>query len=103
MFRQTVDLLNNVWLTGLVALVLIILLLLLLPVFRLSAWLATLIGRGWAGGPRRHPARRHSAWCRRGAGHFGRAGAKLVRSRPKTIALLIERDGSKIFVPVQLG
>jgi serine protease Do len=27
----------------------------------------------------------------------------VVRERPKTVALLIERDGQKIFVPVQLG
>jgi lactate permease len=44
MFTQVVDPLNNVWLTGLVALVPVVLLLLLLAVFRVSAWLATLIG-----------------------------------------------------------
>jgi serine protease Do len=27
----------------------------------------------------------------------------VVRDHPKTVALLIERDGQKIFVPVQLG
>jgi lactate permease len=44
MFTQIVDPLNSIWLTGLVALVPVILLLLLLAVFRVSAWLATLIG-----------------------------------------------------------
>ncbi len=44
MFTQIVDPLQSVFLTGLVALVPVVLLLLLLAVFRLSAWLATLIG-----------------------------------------------------------
>ncbi len=44
MFSQIVDPMHNVWLTGVVALVPVVLLLLLLAVFRVSAWLATLIG-----------------------------------------------------------
>ncbi|HEX8989807.1 MAG TPA: L-lactate permease [Rhodocyclaceae bacterium] len=44
MFNQIVDPLHSLWLTGLVALIPVILLLLLLAVFRVSAWLATLIG-----------------------------------------------------------
>jgi len=44
MFTQVLDPLHNLVLTGLVALVPVILLLILLAVFRISAWLATLIG-----------------------------------------------------------
>ncbi len=44
MFQQIPDPLNNLFLTWLVALVPVIVLLLLLAVFRVSAWLATLIG-----------------------------------------------------------
>ena len=44
MFSQIVDPLNNLWLTGTVALIPVVALLVLLAVFRFSAWLATLLG-----------------------------------------------------------
>src|SRR5262249_59030549 len=43
MFKQIADPLNNLFLTWLVALIPVVLLLVLLAVFRLSAWLSTLI------------------------------------------------------------
>ena len=44
MFNQVLDPFNNLGLTTLAALIPIVVLLVLLAVFRLSAWLATLIG-----------------------------------------------------------
>src|SRR4051812_43044827 len=44
MFNQTLDPLSNVVLTGLVALIPVVVLLLMLAVWRISAWLAVLIG-----------------------------------------------------------
>ena len=44
MLKQIADPLGNLFLTWLVALIPVVLLLVLLAVFRLSAWLATLIG-----------------------------------------------------------
>ncbi|HTY99413.1 MAG TPA: L-lactate permease [Rhodocyclaceae bacterium] len=44
MFAQIVNPLGNLWLTGTVALIPVVALLILLAVFRLSAWLATLLG-----------------------------------------------------------
>ena len=44
MFAQIVDPLDNLWLTCLVALIPVVFLLVLLAVFRVSAWLAVLLG-----------------------------------------------------------
>ena len=44
MFHQVLDPMHSVWLTALIALVPVVLLLVLLAVYRVTAWLATLIG-----------------------------------------------------------
>ena len=44
MFTQILDPIGNLFVTWLVAMVPVVLLLVLLAVFRMSAWLATLIG-----------------------------------------------------------
>ena len=44
MFQQVLDPAGNLFLTWLIALVPVVVLLLLLAVFRVSAWIATLIG-----------------------------------------------------------
>jgi serine protease Do len=51
----------------------------------------------------RHPAWRHHRFAQRPDGPGCRATARLLDKAGKNVALLIERDNARIFVPVELG